>query len=329
MLFLLLACAGSPDPDGTEPTTDTATSDSGDSDSGISDSGTSDSAAPEDTAPYLDDDAINEPGLSPDEQLRAVEKALSLLAGADPLMPFDLYVAAMDSADDACPAFQDEATWFDSCTADSGVTYDGYAQHVRYIDLEDSGNLYHQYDAIIADAVFTVGDSADSAEVVLRTDNSYYADFTDSGGARYQQTLLDGEFGWTDPTADTGWLGLAPRLSLDQQAANLDELFFVYINGAITGLDDAMTGGVQAVVAEYLYFVSPGLDADCTDEPGGALSVLVDDDWYLVVFHGPDVETMAGSGACDGCGDVWFEGTLQGTTCPDFTDFTDWEVRPW
>lgn len=302
---LLLACGSDPDPADSGAAADSGASGQWDGNTG----------------PYSDD-AGEEPTASVDVEALgaaiedAVELAITLHAGP----ALEAYGELASGMDAECPAWyvsEGNPYWYDSCVADSGTAFEGYALVVEYDDFADAdgtvydGYQYYGYCSIVAPggrafqsrgaAGLLVGQTVDGALI------SY--SYLESG---FYDSDADGT--WLDSSIDPAYLAYTTWYP-DYQGRT------VLFDGVLSGL----TGEIEALVFDELAVISENIGG-CEQEPDGPVSVLDGEgQWIDVLFDAVD----GADPACDGCGEAWVHGVSVGTVCADFSAAVDWEVSPW
>ncbi len=286
------------------------------------DTGT-DSALPAEEAPYLaDPDGSEAPDFSSDDVAAAVEDALILITQLDVEPIVSVYDALLDQSDSSCPLWSDykgTPLWYDTCTADSGVRFDGYGLAQPWEGTDDgSGNLWwgtQLYSiATITDAdgqVFTTGGSAASLSGVS------------ADGAELTYKVIEGGFSWDGPEAAGTWLdrGITPTLAWYSGRDPGSGGQVITVSGSIT-IDE---GPIAAVVLDSIYLTDEILGSSCGEEPSGTISVLDSEGrWYDLIFDGPtDAVPEVPADVCDGCATAWYRGAPLGEACVDFSVLRD------
>jgi len=295
--------------------------------------------APEDDAPseYIYDAEEEEAALlSAGEIEESIREVLEVVVWTNPMELTAFYEdARLDGGDDDCPYYyKDEGGenyygydyWYDSCTADSGSTFSGYAWSYYY-EPYDSGSYIYDDQAYLS----SYGSITDRLGNVMDLSGSFYhySYGYRNSATRYGYAYLIGDARWSSEEAEGSWLASEYSLNLTYSWGYYpsEPGYYIDLSGSISGL----TGDTNAALFEGFYLGSASVGSDCELEPSGTLSVRDGDgEWYHVEFQGP-----AWSGApvfspeCDGCGDAFYRGELLGEVCPDFSPITQWERRPW
>jgi len=288
--------------------------------------------APEDPPYVADEDAI-EPLLGLDEVGAAVTEAVATAKMVDGSLLFRAYRAALDEASSSCPymdpLYQELYSvdyWYDSCTADSGTSFNGYGYGYLYEPFWSGTYYYSDYAYFYGDAVVSW---ADGSEFVASGNASYtnYDESTSNYGVMSLYTF--GQFSWDADEAAGTWLAAGVSASLSTYAVDYRGwgARMVVFDGGLSHLD----GTTNAVVFDQLYAANQVYGSPCEMEPGGMVSVRDSQgEWYDVVFDGADYgSSSVFPPECDGCGHVWFRGELLGDVCPDLSGLLDWEGWSW
>ena len=288
-----------------------------------------DTAQTTEDAPYLaDPDTSDPPEFNSSDVAAAVEEALILIrqVNASPLI--DVYNELMTHTDSSCPLWSEydgTPLWYDTCTADSGVSFEGYGLALDWNGDDDgNGNLWwgtQLYSiATITDAdgqTFSSGGGAGSLAG------------TNPDGTELYYTYIEGGFEWDGPESTGTWLdwGISPTLVWHAVRDPSTDGKAITLSGSVT-VDD---GPIAAVVMDNLYLVDEILGSSCGQEPSGTISVLdADGQWYDLIFDGPtEANPEVPEDVCDGCATAWYHGTSLGEACIDFSALTDWQDNPW
>lgn len=265
-----------------------------------------------------------------------VEGALAALVqqaprmSADPVL--DAYNTALESSDEGCPAWYEldgNTFWYASCTASSGMSFDGYGFTYLYQqeDIFGDGALW---DAELISGVATI---RNDAQQTLHIGGQAYRGT--GYNAQYNGDLwvsqVVGGFYWDWAQAEGTWLGDGIESNLTLYAIDYPdwEARYFYIAGSATGLGE----GASAVETTALVVIDEGMAAvqglNCAAEPIGAVAVRdAGGAWWEVAFDRADFVNLPES-LCDGCGTVWYQGEAVGEACMDAASLNQWEGTPW
>jgi hypothetical protein len=279
-----------------------------------------DDTAPADDppAPYIYDE--DDPPVADEDVVAigdAVELAIDQALAIDASPVFDAYDTVMTGQSGACPAYYSDAGntyWFDDCTSEEGAYFSGYGYTILYEDYPDpySGFLYNGRGLYAAATVLDgAGHTFDGA-------GSAYRLTADLGAEHYDQTIVQGTFGWDGAGVDGTWLasGVSPDITvLAYTNADYDG-HYVELDGGLSPLD---AGDFVAVAFDTVQWMDENMGNTCILEPQGSISVrAADGGWYDVVFDG-SVEAVVDPSVCDGCGTAFYRGEPLGEVCPDFS----------
>lgn len=309
MFALLAACAAPP---ALPPATDTGTP-----------------SAPGEATEWDPDVPSPEASLDAAAVEAAVTRAVAAVAAMDPSAIPAGWEAFLTTTDGACPTFYaDYQTtygfdyWYDDCVADSGASFRGSVL-VDRSDPSYAGYLYTEADA--------EGLAPDGRAFAAHGRSILYEWSTtgESGTSSYAYHVISGAFAWPDG----GWLEAGPSVDLSvwnvwTARADGGRGAEVAWDGGVAGLD----GAGSAVLFDGVRILDGALGSECDAEPSGTVSVRdpASGAWYAVGFDGPPSgSTLAYVPACDGCGDVVYDGAAVGRACPDFAPMLAWEERPW
>jgi len=280
------------------------------------------------------DDPYIDPAEDPDpadfdaaEVAAIVEQALVGARGVHAGPVVAAYDEAIASVDEACPLWTSDGTtpyWVGGCTTDAGATFDGYGTQIVYESFPDGdiiwdGQAVNGVGAIETEAghTFVAGGLAQRLAGVQ------------SDGMFVFYSAMNEGFAYDGPAAAGTWLadGLSPELTTYALFDDATDGRALYLTGRVEVPD----GPVQAVVFEQLLLIDAALGSPCPQEPSGGLSVLGEDGWYDLTFHGPQFESgdEYDASRCDGCGTAWHKGVSIGEACIDFSSMTDWSDSPW
>jgi len=282
-----------------------------------------DTARPSEDAPYLaEPDGAAAPDFSSDDVTAAVEDALFLITQLDVEPIVSLYSTLLNQRDSTCPLWSDykgTPLWYDTCTADAGVSFSGYGLAQPWEGTDDgSGNRWW------GTQIYSIATISDADGQTLTTGGSV-ASLTgvSADGAELTYALIEGGFSWDGPEAAGTWLdwGITPTITWFSGRDPGSGGQVITVSGAIT-LDD---GPIAAVVLDNLYLTDELLGSSCGEEPSGTISVLDSAGrWYDLIFDGPtDAAPEVAADVCDGCATAWYRGTPLGETCVDFSVLRD------
>ncbi|MDG1480563.1 MAG: hypothetical protein P8R54_13280 [Myxococcota bacterium] len=278
-----------------------------------------DTDLPSEDAPYLaEPDESTAPDFISDDVAAAVEGALLLITQLDVGPIVSVYSALLAQSDSTCPLWSDykgTPLWYDTCTADAGVSFSGYGLTQPWEGTDDgSGNRWW------GTQIYSIATITDADGQVLTTGGSV-ASLTgvSADGAALIYALIEGSFSWDGPEAAGTWLdwGSTPSITWFSLRDPDSGGQVITVSGAIT-IDD---GPIAAVVLDNIYLTDELLGSSCGEEPSGTISVLDSDGrWYDLIFDGPtDAVPEVAAGVCDGCATVWYRGSPLGEACVDFS----------
>lgn len=280
-------------------------------------------------SPYVaDEDTVPAPTADLSEIEAALQAGIDAAPRVTPAAVRLAYDAAMTTSDPYCPYFfsgPDGDYWFDECTSEVGSAFAGYAFGLDQQGVYDpvSGGTVDTWYVAGAATVETSG-----SELLVIGGTAYEVRFTD-GVSTSWQSVVQGTFTWDGVEADGTWLAT-------DYDPDLVRTFVLYelTNGHAASFDGGIgrlgPDGQWSIAFDNAVSVGTFLGSPCADEPSGTLSVRAEDgSWYDIRFHGPDGETFETSGACDGCGDVFYKGEPAGEACADFSTWLGWGAAPW
>ena len=299
-------------------------------------SGETTEAETTDTAPppyiYTTETEDKSPSLTPQEVETAISEGLAAIVALDPMALHTSYESFRAFSDDDCPYYDEDyyetygtTYWGDACTTAAGAVFDGYVYSQDLDEYWDGYYLYPEYRYFYG-----------TARIIDPEGNTWEG----SGYSSYYQ------FYSTPTNIYSYWssYGTFERMGSFDEQNWMDEGFsyelynYVYysesypgaelsINGNISGLDTI--AGTLNIDDFYIY--SETLGSPCPEEAFGTISVRSDEgDWFEATFDGPPYWGGASfPGECDGCADLYHEGDIVGTVCPDFSLLSGWVVEPW
>ncbi|MCB9778970.1 MAG: hypothetical protein H6742_10435 [Alphaproteobacteria bacterium] len=250
----------------------------------------------------------------------SLTEAIALARDVNAVPIFQAIFAVHEGMDATCPTWYEQdgiPYWYDSCRAESGTAFEGYAYIVEAAGLtDDDGNTWDgwQYFGI---ASIVTGDgrifqSGGSAGILA----GWSAD-----GAQLSYTYMDD--GFTDSEAEGTWMADGMDAGTVTWAASYGEgAVGMFVDGTFTELS---TDALDAVVLTDVTVTSEGLGG-CAVEPDATVSVMDGEgQWFDLVFDGSD----GASPDCDGCGTAYWRGVALGEVCTDFSPLADWNGSPW
>ena len=249
---------------------------------------------------------------------------------ADPVV--DAYTLLMSSGDEYCPQLYEKeggAVWYSGCSSTSGTSYSGFGYSYEYVDMVDGGTTYN------GAQIYGQMTLTDASGQIFRGDGVAMSllGHTAEGNGTVFYSGITGAFQWTAAPQST-WLHDGDSAGITIFAMDYPDydVRFVQFAGSVQVEEER---GIFAVAFDSevgTLIQSEGLGSECTDEPGGVISVRDPDAiWYDVVFDGATSDGISTGDAsrCDGCGDAIVEGEVIGSVCPDFSTWLDWESSPW
>lgn len=241
------------------------------------------------------------------------------------------YLRALSGGDSYCPAYYTDSNgntyWASYCRAESGTEFDGYGYYYDYAGMTDeSGNIYDRYVVVSASSSIAQADGTSfegSGYVVWTNVRTPWGD--DGTGqmayATVVQSYISGSWVAVEPDGETSWItdGVTPETSMYLWLSPDGAYSGAYVTGGISHL------GASVDTVSFESIVLNGYWA-CSKEPAGAVSIRDDDGYWYDVFFDVDENTgLAPENACDGCGQVWYRGVLQGQACADFSTWYAWK----
>jgi hypothetical protein len=267
---------------------------------------------PEDQGSELDAEAIS----------AGITSAVELSGGQSSGVLLDLYQGLLGETDAACPQWYSQDGidyWYDSCTAESGTTFEGYGYFVEYEEIDGGdGNIWTGR-ALYAVATIT----SPEGEKLSLSGEAGLLDGDNAGlGAELSWSWASGDFHSTYAATSDSWLA-------DEEAPQTTWYTMVQAStGGRAALADGLVpleGDFSAVWFEEVFLYESELGSPCPIEPSGQVSLLrADGGWVDVVLDGaPYGEALADPTACDGCGAAWDRGQRVGDVCLDWGLFLD------
>lgn len=281
-------------------------------------------------APYIvEEEDPPQADFSAEQITAAILNAMTAAKGIHAAPVFDAYQAVMDGQDGGCPNYYEQdgnEYWYDYCTSDAGVTYNGYSFYYAYDNYDVGDGLIYN-----GGALYGVAQVTDAAGHTFEAGGSAVEVVADAADGSYRmwQSQVQGSFAWDGPGGEGTWLaeGLAPDLIMYAYYLPAYEGHAFFLDGAVSGLG----GDFDVVVFDSATIFDANAGGGCSIEPSGVVSVRDGEgNWYDVLFDGP-VEWGGDfdAAACDGCGSAWFRGEEVGQACLDFSALTDWGTAPW
>ncbi len=274
----------------------------------------------------------------PDEEIQhQYDRALveSALAEVYALLPslhagpvLEAYADAMDSSDPACPdRYETDGNvfWYAACESASGMYYSGYAFDYQYedVDLNGDGTLW---DASVVSGSATLSQDSDYLHI---SGNAYLANAVQEGVDVGQSQVFGWMEVWGPRWTGLGWLGSGLAPSIGMYSYHLpnesgESARYLYAEGTLGGMDPGIPG-----IELTLAIGNEEVGFPCSVEPAGSVAIRdTSGAWWEVVFD-VNIETWRSTGACDGCGTVFYQGEAVGEACADPTALLDWERAPW
>jgi hypothetical protein len=314
------------DPVGTDTPVDTEPADTAsDTDANVADSG-----LPSDYV-YDEEDDVGAL-LDADGVAGALEEALGSFLRVDPFLILAGVDDAVEADDATCPYHYTDYEelygydyWYGDCSTSDGTDFTGYLYGIHYDPFESYGYLYDNYGWWYGDMAI---DRADGQRFDLSGYWSMYQYTYMYYPLVYSYAYAYGEPRWEGADYGDTWLGAGASVSFTAYAYYYEGAGTYF---AIDGGISALEGTANSIWFDGVYIATAGQGSDCPIEPSGTISIRDDaGDWYDVEFQGPAYYGAATfPPECDGCGDVWYEGSNLGQACIDFSEMTDWEGSPW
>lgn len=260
--------------------------------------------------------------LLPAEVTAAGAVALGALYAADPRVCQRQYEALRATGDPRCPlqsgAYVGQFYWEGACTADSGVSFDGWALSAWRED-HPSPEEGRRYDAVAWYYGMARVTDAEGRTFEGWGNNSLTVWESLDGGRQGVSAAVGGLFSWDGPEA--GWLGDRADHGWELQLErDRDGALRLYANGGIGLLE----GVFDAFAMDELRLDEPA--GGCALEPTGPIHLreAATGRWYTVAFDVAD---------CDGCGALSVreggEDQVFGEACLPWQPLLDWELDPW
>jgi hypothetical protein len=297
---------------------------------------TTDTAPP----PYIYTSKTEEklPSLTPKQVETAISEGLAALVTIDPMALHTTYESFRAQSDDNCPYYDEDyyetyntVYWGDACTTVAGTAFDGYAYSENNDGYYDGYNLFPEYRYFYGTARITDvdGNSWQGSGYSTYYQYHYALDTSLDTSSVYSNWSSYGSFERTGSFAEENWMDSGFSYEIYRYVG-----YYGYYPGAELVLDASISGldtiaGTLDVNDFYIY--SETLGSPCAEEAFGTISVRSDEgDWFEATFDGPPYWGGANfPAACDGCADLYFEGEVIGTVCPDFSVLSGWTVAPW
>jgi len=218
------------------------------------------------------------------------------------------YDDVMTHGSPSCPSYYDtQGLWYDDCSTDGGAEFHGYVYEVeQYVPGDEYWTIYGE----------AMGRAPDSRDFDF-SGYAYYGDVSDDFGNRSLYTGVAGTFRW-EGAEDGSWLkeGGSPAVYLLATTDSRGKRW-MYLEGA---LGDVGGDPAQAVDFGGLSLGDRTFGLPCDNEPTGTAWIRDREGaWYELVFDT----------ACDGCGRVSRDGDDHGEVCADFSQWLEWEGKPW
>ncbi|HHO51899.1 MAG TPA: hypothetical protein ENK18_13715 [Deltaproteobacteria bacterium] len=239
------------------------------------------------------------------------------------------YNAAMATSSQQCPYFYttpDGTYWYDSCTAPSGASFDGY------VFAYEAQGVLDPYSGMILDYWYAFGGATVSVPGGDRLELGGLAlvqegTINDGVDINVYVSQLQGSFAWDGAEAAGTWLetDIDPDLTLYITDIPLLNSASTFVDGGFGGLDGWAIAFDENIIFDEV------LGSSCDREISGTLGIRSPDGhWYDVRFDGPVDETdMVPQSECDGCGTAYFQGEEIGEVCTDFRPLLTWGAKPW
>lgn len=258
-----------------------------------------------------------------EEALATWLPALRTVDARPAIAAFDAVTAHADGLCPAVDAYEDAyattVAWYsDGCQTPDGAAFQGYAQRSWVTGVDDNGwSVYNDYVYGVAAAVTPAGEALQiSGYVAWAAGSLDHPEAEPPYTEQYEQHVAAADVSWDGAGAAGTWLTAPVALTGGWGAYTVPGF------GAQLTLDGTITGDLgdlTALAASNLTTVSPQWRACPSDEPNGVVSLRdAAGGWYDVIFQG-STDPAPPPEACDGCGELWFEGERVGEVCPDLS----------
>ncbi len=250
---------------------------------------------------------------SPPPDINALEdilmESIEAIKQINVLPVMDLYETFFSQASDHCPRWftnNDGTFWSDSCTANSGVTFQGVGFIDNFTDRIDPDGNTLSGSSIYCEGTIT---GADGRQLNC-SGTVQYVNGVNPDGAPFITTYID-----PYSTLINGVLTSYPKHN--EFSINTEQFSYTYYNSVLYLEDGIVT------------FDGNGLSSvgECTIEPNGIQSIQLNtadnEEWVFLQWHGPQDDQIFNVEDCDGCADVYYKGSYLGQVCADFTSWND------
>jgi hypothetical protein len=289
-----------------------------------------------DTAPppyiYTTKTEEKRPSLTSKQVETAMSEGLAAIMALDPMTLHTSYESFRALSDDDCPYYDEDyyetystTYWGDACTTAAGAVFDGFVYSQDYDGYFDGYYVYPEYRYLYGTAriIDTEGNTWEGAGY------STYYQFYATPSNTYSYWSSYGSFERTGDFDDQNWM---------DEGFSYELYNYIYYDNNSPGAEMSLDGNISGLNTiagtlniDNFYIYSETLGSPCPEEAFGTISVRSDEgDWFEATFDGPAYWGGASfPGECDGCADLYFEGAVVGTVCPDFSLLSGWEVEPW
>lgn len=325
-LVMLIGCRGEP---ATTPLPDIGP---GHTSTATTEVVTTDTAPP----PYIYTTATKEkvPSLTTKQVETAISEGLAALVMLDPMDLHNSYESFRAASDENCPYYDEDyyetyetTYWGDTCTTAAGAAFDGYGYSYEFDDYVSGDYTYPEYRYFYGTARMTDLDGNTWEGSGYSSYYQYRYQFDPE--SVHSNWSSYGSFDRTGSFDEENWVDNGFSYEIYRYLS-----YYGAYPGAVLTLDASISGldtiaGTLNIDDFWMY--SETLGSPCPEEPYGTISVRSDEgDWFDATFDGPPYWGGANfPEACDGCGDLYFQGVEMGTVCPDFSLLSGWEVVPW
>lgn len=223
----------------------------------------------------------------------------------------DVYDEMLEHSDAICPRWftnTDGMYWADTCTSESGVSFQGFATGMTRNDVtpDDYGNMFTGRQ-IHCEGTLSQGDTnmlcvGGINELVGMDANGH--DVFYSYSRHY--VLTEGDTVTHFPDAEM-WAVKAPTYKA------------LFQNGVqIVREGETVLGAVE-------FGHQTMSNVDCLKEPNGTQHIQVNGQWIYVEWHGDYLDQPD---SCDGCGSAYAHGSAIGSVCADYSSWLSWIESP-
>jgi len=262
-----------------------------------------------DTAYLIETETTEAPSIADIETIlqQGIEEVRTVRVGR----LLDVYDEMLAQMDSECPrwfANSYGAYWADTCTSNTGVSFEGFASSTPRNDTEPGpyGNVFSgrqiHCEGILSQADTTLQCTGGINELVGVDSNGHDVFYSYSR----PYVLIEG--------TDTVYFP-----DVEMWAVNAPTYKAIYYNGVQLVRDG------EQIIGAVEFGEQTFNNVGCLTEPNGTQHIQVDGEWVYVEWHG---DALPEDATCDGCGDAYFGGEPIGKVCANVATWLDWEASP-